>query len=86
MKKAKLARKLGISRPTLDKRLKEGNIKDIVDVDIETMKLCIKIQALHPSVNPQNMESILEFLSDMKFLSNEGRVFASQHWYLFIKQ
>lgn len=84
--KSKLARKIGISRPTLDKLIANNDERVQMHFDIASQKLAIKLSARHIEVSPKNIESILEFLSDHRFLNKEGVNFAHNYWDLFIKE
>jgi hypothetical protein len=37
-------------------------------------------------ISPQDLEEIMEWLEDNDYLSNEGRLFKTQFWKLFIRQ
>lgn len=84
MNKTKQAKRLGISRPTLYKKIKEGALKE--QIDIEKEKLAIKLQAICLKSTPYEIDRMIEFLGDYNFLNDEGKQFASAFWRVFIKE
>jgi DNA-binding Xre family transcriptional regulator len=86
MNKTKLAKTMGISRPTLNKRIKDGKLGAVsLVIDNETMQKSIKLIALM-DCKPSQIDSILEFLGDNKMLNDTGVKFATDFWKLFIKE
>lgn len=89
MNKTKTAKALGVSRPTLYKMIKSKDnkmLKLLKEENHEMEKLAIKLQSEHPYVTPQDIEEILESLNDNKFFNENGRIFATTFWKIFIKQ
>ena len=89
--KKRLAKIAGVSRPTLDKALKNPkkypNITLLAEGEenhLLTMQ-CVALSALHNDISPRDIESVLEFLGDNLFLSDKGKSFATYYWKLFIK-
>lgn len=83
--KSEIAKQLGISRPTLDKRLKNGEKINLPSLDIESQKLCIHFSARNSHISPEELDNILEDLQDYGFLNDDGIRFKSFYWQLFIK-
>jgi hypothetical protein len=83
--KTRIAKNLGISRPTLYQRIKSGADISTPELDIQTQKLCLKFSATHSTVSPMELELILETLADFKFLNKDGIDFKAKYWELFIK-
>ena len=83
--KTQIAKQLGISRPTLYKKIKNGEKVTLPSLDIESQKLCIHFSANHSHISPEDLENILETLADYKFLNTDGIKFRSNYWKLFIK-
>lgn len=81
-----MAKNLGISRPTLYKKIKNGEKINSPVVDINDMKLCVVFSANHNSISPFELENILESLQDYGFLNQDGIRFKSNFWELFIKE
>lgn len=84
--KTQIAKNLGISRPTLYKKLKNGEKINNPSVEIEDLKLCIHFSASRSTISPKNLEEILETLQDYGFLNEDGIRFRSNYWGLFIKE
>lgn len=84
--KTQMAKNLGISRPTLYKKLKNGDKINSPGVKINDMKLCVHFSAVHNSINPIELENILESLQNYGFLNQDGIRFRSNYWELFIKE
>lgn len=84
--KSQIAKNLGISRPTLDKKIKRGEEISLPILDAERMRMCIEFSATHKNITPQDLENVLEGLQDFGFLSKEGVRFRSNYWSLFIKE
>lgn len=82
--KTKLAKRLGVSRPTLYSRIKNGEVMEEVSFGFE--KTAIKLAARQNNISPKDIEEILEFLSDYGYLNDEGRKFSSAFWRTFIKE
>jgi DNA-binding XRE family transcriptional regulator len=83
--KTQMAKNLGISRPTLYQRMKDGVDISTPELDIQTQKLCLKFSAIHSTISPHELELILETLADFKLLNKDGIDFKSSYWELFIK-
>lgn len=83
--KKEIAKQLGISRPTLDKKLKNGEKINLPILDIESQKLCIHFSARNSHISPEELDNILEDLQDYGFLNDDGIRFKSFYWQLFIK-
>ena len=83
LNKTKLAKRLGISRPTLYKRLQKGTVSEETDLAME--KLAVKLMSRQNHISPTDIDEVLEFLADYGHLTDEGRKFASSFWKLFIK-
>lgn len=84
MNKSKQAKILGISRPTLYKKIKEGALQE--HLDIEKEKLAVKLQAICLKSTPYEIDRMIEFLGDNNFLNDEGKKFASAFWRVFIQE
>lgn len=84
--KTKIAKNLGISRPTLDKKIKRGEKIDLPELDCESQRLCIKISVRNKHISPYDLENLLEDLQDFGFLNEDGIRFRSQYWQMFIKE
>lgn len=85
LNKTKLAKRLGVSRPTLYKMIKDGSEVVATDFNLEMQKLSITLSALLCNVAPSDTESLLEFLNDHGFLNTEGQKFHKNYWQVFIK-
>jgi len=85
LSKTEVAKQLGISRPTLYKRMKNGEKINLPTLDIESQKLCIHLSASNSHISPEDIENILENLQDYGFLNADGIRFRSNYWSLFIK-
>ena len=83
--KTEIAKQLNISRPTLYKKIKNGEAIDLPSLDIEAQKLCIHFSANYNHISPYDLENILESLQDLGFLNEAGVRFRSNYWTLFIK-
>ena len=86
LSKAKKAKLLGISRPTLDKRLKSGEPIKIPALDLERQTLAVKFSARNSHISPNDLENILEDLHDFGFLNIDGMEFKAIYWQLFIQE
>jgi predicted DNA-binding protein YlxM (UPF0122 family) len=84
--KSEIAKQLNISRPTLYKKLKNGEKIELPELDTEAQKLCIHFSARNSHISPIDLENILEDLQDYGLLNNEGIAFRSKYWQLFIKE
>lgn len=84
--KTQIAKNLGISRPTLYKKIKNGEKINLPNLDIESHKLCIFFSARNSHISPYDLENILETLQDFGFLNEDGVRFRSNYWELFIKE
>lgn len=84
--KTKLAKNLGVSRPTLYKMLKNGENINSPQLTIQTQKQCIFFSARNSHIPPKDLENILEDLQDVGFLNDEGIRFHSIYWSLFVKE
>ena len=85
LNKTKLAKRLGISRQTLYNRAKQG-VSFPEETNLAMEKLAVKLMARQNHISPTDVEEVLEFLSDYGFVNEEGRVFTSAFWELFIKE
>lgn len=84
MNKSKLARTLGVSRPTLYKMLKEGSNEEIKN--IYDQKYILTALSNLPAVSPIEIEEFLEWLDDNKCLSGEGKRLRKLIWEQFVKE
>jgi DNA-binding XRE family transcriptional regulator len=85
LNKTKLSKKLGVSRPTLYKMIKEKTVPEY-EMTIPMQSLVLKASSLCNKTSPSEIDSFLEFLGDNRMLNEDGKHFASVYWEIFIKQ
>lgn len=80
----KLAKDLGVSRPTLYKMTETDGLEYWV-LQNEKQNL-LNFLSLHNRFSPQELESVLEWLNDNGFLSKKGLQFRTKFWETLIKE
>lgn len=81
---SKLAKKLSITRPTLYKKIQENGL-DYWILESEKQNI-LNFMSLHNRFSPQELDSVLEWLSDNGCLSKNGEKFKEQFWNNLIKE
>lgn len=82
--KSQLAKRLGVSRPTVYKMISKMSKKDAQRVSNDSF-ICTALSNL-PATSPQSIEQFLEWLEDNHCLSDEGKRLRLLIWERFIKE
>jgi DNA-binding XRE family transcriptional regulator len=81
---SKMAKTLGISRPTLYKKIEEDGLEYWTLRAEETNIL--NFLGLHKRLSPEELDSVLEWLYDNGCLSSRGVKFKRKFWEYLIKE
>lgn len=82
MNKTRTAQLLGVSRPTLDKMLKNGTkITTLVE-----SRLVVSALSFFPTATPTQIEDFLEWMQDNRMLTEGGEELRHLIWEEFIKE
>jgi len=86
MNKSQAARILGVSRPTLDKMIVDGeNVLQQAE-NLQQIQNIIHPLSFLKNSTPNEVDDFLEYMSDKGYLSKAGSVFRKKFWAAYIKE